>query len=71
MEVLVRYQCWDCGSSKEQYEDLEIILPIPLLEQWNLCPYCQPKAEFPTTPPWTDKDDEEEEEEGFFDGIAS
>lgn len=40
MIVKVVYKCWGCGSAKVAEEDIEIEVPVPSIEKWNLCQEC-------------------------------
>ena len=43
-EIPVTYLCWSCGSSKTVLEAVDARLPIPAIDQWNICPFCSIKS---------------------------
>ncbi|MFC1953423.1 hypothetical protein ACFLWR_04760 [Chloroflexota bacterium] len=40
MKMEVVYLCWNCGSQMIKIEEVTTKLPLPYLEQWNVCPEC-------------------------------
>lgn len=38
--IPITYMCWGCGSQITVYEDVETSLPVPMVEQWNICFDC-------------------------------
>ena len=42
-KVEVTYLCWGCNSSTTKVEEVDSRLPLPAVEQWNICPECLEK----------------------------